>query len=41
MNIIFDSNYLLYDLFPQAKELGQNRDADIVFSDQANSNQHR
>ena len=41
MIIVFDSNDFLYDLFPQAKEHGQNRDADKVFSDQANSTQHR
>jgi hypothetical protein len=41
MIIVFDNNDFLYDLFPQVKEHGQNRDADKVFSDQANSNQPR
>ena len=30
MIIVFDSNDFLYDLFPQAKEHGQNRDALIA-----------
>lgn len=41
MIIVFDNNDFLYDLFPQAKEHGEDRDADKVFSDQANSTQHR
>ena len=33
MIIVFDSNDFLYDLFPQAKEHGQNRDALIAAID--------